>query len=305
MLKSRGLDVGSDADAGAFLTQFGYYRLSGYWHHLRATSWDADQSQIVVHDCFSEDASLSQVIALAEFDRRLRSLFLQAIERIEIAMRVSVALLFGPRGPMAHRDPQLFYPKFTNFDPAIGDTTFGAWIKRVDGHEARSKEKFAVHIREKYGLPLPIWVSIEVWDFGMMSTLIGGMTIADQMALSAPFGLNRVHLFPSWLRAINHVRNICAHYSRLWNRSPSDQAVPPKIGDDGLLDHLAKDKFAQVRLYAVAVIVQFLLRKIDPPFASVWADNLKTLFSDFPDIPNVPVGQSGFPSAWANEPLWN
>ena len=51
--------------------------------------------------------------------------------------------------------------------------------------------------------------------------------------------ITRVHVFPSWLRAINHIRNICAHRSRLWNRSRSDQPIPPKVGEHAMLDHLA------------------------------------------------------------------
>ena len=306
LLKSRGLDVGLDADAAAFLTQFGYYRLSGYWHPLRQSEWHIESESILYKEEFKPGATLAQAIALAEFDRRLRSLFLEAIERIEIGIRVRIALLFGSRGAHAHRDPNHYYPKFTtHVDPETGDTAFDAWLRRVDVHEARSKEQFAVHFRESYGLPLPLWVSIEVWDFGMLSKLVGGMTVADQKALSLPFGLARTGLFPSWLRAINHIRNICAHHSRLWNRSPSDQAVPPRQSESQLLDHLASDTFAHVRLYAVAAIIQFFLRQIDLTFALDWASRLKVHFATFPTIPGVPVGQSGFPTAWAAKALWN
>jgi len=306
LLKSRGLDVGEDADAEALLIQFGYYRLSGYWHPLRKSEWDAENACIVHKDEFEPGATLVQAAALAEFDRRLRSLFLEAIERIEIGIRVRVALLFGSRGALMHRDVNQYYRKFTTApDPKTGQTAFDAWLQRVDAHEERSKEQFAQHFRAKYGLPFPLWVSIEVWDFGMLSKAVGGMTVADQKALSIPLGLARTGLFPSWLRAINHVRNICAHYSRLWNRSPSDQAIPPRPGEHALLDHLATDKFAHVRLYIVAAIIQFLLRKIDADFAAKWADALKRHFATFPAINGVLVTQSGFPPGWDVQPLWN
>jgi abortive infection bacteriophage resistance protein len=306
LLRSRGLDVGADADAEALLNQFGYYRLSGYWHPLRQSEWDVDSASIIYKEEFKPGSTLVQATALAEFDRRLRSLFLEAIERIEVGIRVRVALLFGSRGPFTHRDANQYYPKFTTTpDLKPGGTSFDAWLDRVDSHEKRSKEQFALHFREKYGLPLPLWVSIEVWDFGMLSRAIGGMKIADQKALSTPLGLSRTGLFPSWLRAINHVRNICAHYSRLWNRSPSDQAVPPKPGEHPLLDHLATDAFAHVRLYVVAAIIQFLLRQIDGMFATQWSNALKMHFATFPTIVGVPVGQSGFPPGWEAQALWN
>ena len=271
LLVQRGLDVGNHADAERLLTQFGYYRLSGYWHPLREAEFDLSTGKVVYHETFKSGATLEHAISLADFDRRLRSLFLTAIERIEVAMRVRFALLMGVRDTFAHRDAGQYHSKFTTPDPATGRSRLDNLLRRVDDNERRSKEQFAKHFRSKYGLPLPLWVSIEVWDFGMLSQSIGGMTITDQKALSNPFGLTRTGVFPSWLRAINHVRNICAHHSRLWNKSPSDQPIPPKQGEIPLLDHLATDTFAHVRIYSVAVAMQLLLRQIDQTFASAWA----------------------------------
>lgn len=305
LLQSRGLDVGPQNNAEVLLTQFGYYRLSGYWHPLRQSHYDLTARNVVYGDDFKPGTSLAQAISIAEFDRRLRALFLEAIERLEIGVRVRLALLIGGRGALAHRDGNLYHASFNSTVDPTGATSFASWLNRIDEHEMRSKEQFAVHLREKYGLPFPLWVSIEVWDFGMLSRSIGGMMIADQMALSTPLGVSRIQVFPSWLRAINHVRNICAHHSRLWNRSPSDQPMPPRTGEIPMLDHLASDQFAHVRLYAVAATMQFLLRQIDPAFSIKWSDALKTHFGTFPSIPDVSVGQSGFPTNWHTIPLWN
>ena len=304
-LEERGLDVGDPANAESLLRQFGYYRLSGYWHPLRNAEFDVDAGKVVYHETFKPGASLQQAIALAEFDRRLRSLVLSAIERVEVAMRVRLALLFGPRDTFAHREAAQFYHKFTDLDPSTGRSRFDNWLARIDENEGRSKERFAKHIRDKYGLPFPLWVSIEVWEFGMLSQAIGGMTVADQLALSTPFGVTRTGVFPSWLRAINHVRNICAHHSRLWNKSPSDQPIPPRQGEIELLDHLAPDSFAHTRLYAVAAPLQLLLRQIDAAFAASWTAELKAHLGTFPAIVGVSVGGTGFPTNWAAKPHWN
>jgi abortive infection bacteriophage resistance protein len=304
-LVERGLDVGDLATAEALLRRYGYYRLSGYWHPLRRAEFDVSSAKVVYHEAFKQGATLTQAMALADFDRKLRSHFLLAIERIEVAMRVRLALLMGPRHPLAHRDPSQFHAKFTTPDPATSRSRRDNWLARVDENEMRSKEQFAKHIRSKYGLPFPLWVSIEVWDFGMLSQGIGGMTVADQKALSNPFGLTRTGVFPSWLRAINHVRNVCAHHSRLWNKSPADQPIPPKQGEIPLLDHLATDTFAHVRLYSVAAAMQFLLRGIDPAAAMAWSDDLKAHFATFPAIVGLSVGATGFPTAWEGKALWN
>lgn len=309
LLQSRGLNLGDPAQAERRLKQYGYYRLSGYWHPLRKSSLGLDhegKATVIYADDFVAGATLDQAIGLAEFDRHLRALFLEAIERIEIAMRVSVALLLGLRGAWAHRDRAQFYPKFgIRPDPVTGVTPFDAWLHRLDEHEHRSKEQFTTHFRDKYGGPLPLWISIEVWDFGMLSKLIGGMAVADQQHLAGAIGIARRPLLPSWLRAINHIRNVAAHHSRLWNRSPADQPIPPKVGEFGLLDPLASDDFAHSRLYAVAAIMQYLLRSIDPRAATRWSNRLKAHFATFPAIPGVVVGNSGFPLGWETIPLWN
>lgn len=309
LLQRRGLDIGDPDTAARLLAQYGYYRLSGYWHPLRksAIGFDGDGKPTVVYsDEFVPGATLEQAIALAEFDRRLRALFLEAIERIEIAMRVSVALLLGPRGPWAHRQAEQFFLRFTTQPTAsAGITPFQAWLARLDDHEGRSKEQFSTHFRSKYGGPLPLWISIEVWDFGMLSKLIGGMTVVDQQHLANALGIARRPLLPSWLRAINHIRNVAAHHSRLWNRSPADQPIPPKPGEFVLLEHLAKDVFAHSRLYAVAAIMQYMLRIIDQNSAAEWSDCLKAHFATFPSIAGVAVGYSGFPEGWEAIALWN
>ena len=83
----------------------------------------------------------------------------------------------------------------------------------------RSSEKFIQHNRNKYGLPLAIWVACEVWDFGCMSVLFSGLPEPEQNDIAKSYGLpaDSGSVMVSWLRSLNYVRNACAHHSRLWN----------------------------------------------------------------------------------------
>jgi len=302
LLQTRGLTIADPADAGNKLQEYGYYRLSGYSHPMRVYNLATGSHT----DDFMAGSDIEHAFALIEFDRGLRSLFMSAAERIEIAVRVQVAILLGARSPWAHRDPSQFYEKFSKrVDPRTSKIPFNDWIARLDEQEATSKEQFASHFRQKYSEPPPIWVSIELWDFGMLSKLVGGLTVFDQKALGAKFGLARRELLPTWLRAINHVRNISAHHSRLWNRSPVDQPKPPRLGELAELDHLANDNFAQTRLYGVAAPIQFMLKQINREAANAWANQLKTHVATFPNIATVPFSQTGFPDGWQDRALWN
>ncbi|MFA1626343.1 Abi family protein [Rhizobium mongolense] len=108
-----------------------------------------------------------------------------------------------------------------------GLTNHHRWLSKHAGLITRSKEEFISHNRGKYGLPVPIWVSCEVWDFGTMSTLYAGMREGDQDAIAKKYGLSNGRVFASWLRSLNYLRNVSAHHSRLWNRNIIDQPKLP------------------------------------------------------------------------------
>lgn len=307
------------AAAAACLERIGYYRLSGYWYPFRRSRICTNpltnrivedpitrRAQIVVLDDFLPDTTFQQVMDLYVFDKRLRLLFLDAIERVEVALRVDIALLIGQRDPWAHRDPSQLHGKFsTKLDPATGQTEHSKWLARLDATFDRSKEEFAKHFKRKYAdAHLPIWTAIELWDFGMLSVFLSGMKVGDLTQLALKYGIPRPEkLLTSWARNINNVRNLCAHHSRLWNRSPADQIAPPRSGEITRLDHIIADQNAQARIYATACVLQFLLRTIHP--TSSWGNRLKNHLATFPDqSPAVSVSQAGFPRGWGTLPLW-
>lgn len=67
LLRSRGLVVDDDADAAQWLSRVGYYRLSGYWYVFRAQRNGTPRD-----DHFVAGTTFDQVVALYEFDRRLK-----------------------------------------------------------------------------------------------------------------------------------------------------------------------------------------------------------------------------------------
>jgi hypothetical protein len=107
-----------------------------------------------------------------------------------------------------------------------------------------------------------------VWDFGALSTLLGGLKFVDRAQMASRYGLTRPDLLTAFTRNLNNVRDICAHHGRLWNRSPADRLALSRPGEAALLEHLCGDVDAQSRIYATAVFLQHLLRTINP--ASSW-----------------------------------
>ena len=285
----------TDLDAAhSCLERIGYYRLSAYWFPFRRANNSAE---------FKPGTTFQQVMDLYILDKRLRLLFMDALERVEVALRVNVALLLAAREPWAHRDPNQLHGKFAKINPHTGRSRHQDWLAKLDRKFADSNEEFVKHFKQKYSSErLPLWMAIELWDFGMLSVLVSGMQYKDQEQLAAKYHLPRPTLLTSWVRNLNYVRNLCAHYCRLWNRSPLDQIAPPRIGEITLLDHLVLNKKALVRVYASAAILQFLLRTIHP--TSSWSHRLERLYATFPTTESVKLTQAGFPLNWEGLDLW-
>lgn len=313
-LQDRGLVVTEPMRAKNYLRHIGYYRLSGYWYPLREseTVTDADgKTSIRVLDTFRANSEFSHIVDLYVFDKKLRVMMVDVLERIEVSLRTNVTLQLGPIDPWAYRNPRNFDSRFTSPQrgrpPRTGTrpSQFDDFLRLTDNKAARSKEDFVQHFNGKYSDPLPLWVAPEVWDFGNLSILIGGMRYRDQRDLAAVYGIPRPELFPSWVRTLAFIRNICAHHSRLWNRSLTAQPRSPKPGEIALLDHLAGSaaRHSIERFYSAAAIARYFQLQINP--TSTWGARFVELTRSFPQNPNLDMATAGFPNNWQDLPLWS
>ncbi len=305
LLRGRGMQISDTAKAELCLHRIGYYRLSGYAYPFRHRELfqNADGSQGErIFENFRPNTDFSTVMELYVFDKRLRLLFLDAIERIEVALRVEIALLLGKYGALSYREGAFFNRFFTTPDAMSGETPHQKFLTKLDEAFSRSKDEFAIHFAANYSSKLPIWMSIEVWDFGCVATILNGMKDSDLNNLSSLYMLPKRRYLTSWAQSINFARNICAHHGRLWNRPLVQQPAPPSHGDLTLLEHLGHDEHAKRRLYAVAAIVQYFMRIVHP--SSTWSERLREHLLTLPKSPHLSIRHMGFPSGWEDLALW-
>ena len=161
------------------------------------------------------------------------------------------------------------------------------------------------HYRREHGLPLPIWVAVETWDFGMFSILYTGMQYKDQQNIAIKYGFSEPKVFASWLRSLNYIRNICAHHSRLWNRNVVDQPKLSKRGEVPDLDLFRGEDHLVARAFLIFCIMQNLLNQICPN--SHWNQRFKQLMSEFPEVSagGVSANDMGLIKGWETWPLWH
>lgn len=303
-LESRGMQISNQQKAERYLRHIGYYRMSAYWYPCREVDTSSGNPPHVRLDTFKTSTRFADIVDLYVFDKRLRLLFLDAIERIEVSLRTAIALEIGATSPWAHLDPKTYRKNFTSRQVSQSQSQFGKWKDKLSTQQAMSKESFVTHFSKKYPQSeLPIWIAIELWDFGMLSKLLSGLDPKHSRAISSSYGVaQRPDLVPAWVRSLNIIRNFCAHHARLWNRiSPFEVK---SVQGDGVssLDHLRRNDVDRKRTYAAAAVMQFLMKEINPD--SSWSDRLSELVGTFPSTDHFKLSDAGFPDDWNTESLW-
>lgn len=222
LLRERGMAVDAKL-ARQWLRSVSYYRLSGYWYPYRVPV-ESDPRKPVRLDEFVEGTTFSEIAGLYEFDRKLRTLVHDGIERIEVALRTRIGEWIVSHGTLAYRDSNLFRPEFWH----------ESWLEtaRLRIERAQQRNVSIKHYAEKYH-EFPFWVLAETLDFSDISKLYSGLPADVQHEISVSFGfevdltqLKSKHKksyygqdpLARWCEQLTVVRNVCAHHGRLFNR---------------------------------------------------------------------------------------
>ncbi len=266
-----------------------YYRLSGYLHPYRIRD-----AQGALTDEYRPGTHLGEVWRRYNFDRRLRIVLLDAIERIEVAVRTRLVFHFThAHGPFGYLDP-LNLPGFKTI------TEYMEWrTGLVEETRRAKKELFVRHFNGKYGdhhKELPLWMLSELMSFGSMLRFSSGVDADIPQAVANEFGMPDEH-FISWLKALYSVRNSCAHHSRIWNR---EFGVAPKTPHKNKFKTWHEEpKLPNHRIGYTLAVCHFWLEKISS--TSQWRERLFALFDEYPEIP---LGRMGLPENWREHPLF-
>ncbi|WP_049751470.1 Abi family protein [Halorhodospira halophila] len=279
ILRQRGMQIDDVDRARHYLQHINYYRLTAYW-----LPFEEDYS---THQ-FRSGARFEDALNLYIFDREFRLLLLDAIERIEISVRTQwayyLALTYG-----AHS-----YLEPTHAVRADWHTQNLAALREEVG---RSKELFIRHYSAKYSTPAmpPVWSVCEVMSLGLLSRWITQLRPADRKRIAAVYGLDQ-RTFQGFIRHLTYVRNLCAHHSRVWNRSLTVTMELPKKKPVRLLRHLHYQ--AKREIYNTLVMQAYFLDQISPRHH--WRERLLALI----DVHDVDPARMGFPDGWRLDLFW-
>ena len=305
LLRDRGMETGPSGEAEALLRRVGYYRLSAYWYPYRIRH-SAESGEIEVTSAVEPGTSLRAIEQIYDFDAQVRSLLLEAVEAIEVAIRFRVGHTLGFRHRFAHRRRDSLDPCFTGEPQSDSSAACGhdEWLREYELQEGRSQEEFVRHFRQAYGPHLPVWVATEVMSFGTLRRLYLGTAEQDRRLIATAFDLFTVTgagdfgLLSNWLEHIRHLRNLCAHQSRIWNRSfTAELASSSNVSE---LEHL--DRRSRHRLYGSVAVLTYLMARIDQ--RSDWSRRMIELLQRQSDLLGLRLETMGFPEGWESQEIW-
>jgi abortive infection bacteriophage resistance protein len=281
LLMSRGLQADRQ-ELIAKLRVVNYYRLSGYWYPFRHPG----------NDAFKPNTTLEKIWRRYTFDRHLRLLVMDAIERVEIAIKTSIIYHHSQAyGAFGYTAPVYL--------PNLDNKQYSSFMIKIEEATSRSKEAFVEHFKKTYGDThslLPLWMTAEIMTFGMMLTMFRGIEMKLQQAIAREYYIPDKVLL-SWLVAINTIRNVCAHHGRLRDRALDYTPMIPRVNKyPQWHDPVC---IPQDRIFGILTILKYMMNSIAPQ--SGWSERFKALLGKYPEIP---ITSMGMPDNWRQCPIW-
>lgn len=266
-LKEKGLIVEDEEYAKRILNDISYFRLiKAYSPNLKLRNGS-----------YNDGITFEQIVDLYLFNANFRQILFLEIEKIEINMRCRIGNYFaGKYGVMGYLEKDNF----------INPEYHEALLRDIEEEIKRNaKAPFVRNFRENYeGGNLPVYALMEVLSFGTLSKFYKNMLNPDKKAVAATFGIGYTYL-ESWLESISYVRNICAHYGRLYNEKLSKKPM--------LYKEYIKIGISNNRIFGVLLCMRHLLK--GDAHWNLFSDKLEMLFEKYE---NVDIRTMGFPENW-------
>lgn len=275
-LLQRGLLIPDEPRAKKYLNTIGYYRLSAYFSPFQSSQ-----------DVFIPGTSFDDILGLYIFDRKLRLLFLDPIQRIEVAVRAAIS------NYMSLKYDAYWYLESKLFSDKRFHHNFVSEIYKNAGKTNPNNHVFCKHYFDKYGdnIVPPSWMVIEVLTMGSWSKLFANLGCSqDQRTIASYFNFSKKE-FINWLRNATLIRNSIAHHMRFWN---AEFPFSPNLTKYATLAGPATGPYS--KFVVVLVLLNTIVNK------SRWNIRLKEHIRSCPlDV----IQHMSFPVDWDKLPYWN
>lgn len=281
LLKSRGLIIDDEERAAKYLGNVGYYRLTGYMYHLQSK----DEKQLFLTEtCFDD------ILNLYQFDKKLRTIIMEYMERIEVAVKAKLTNHFS-----------LSYGFFwyTNESLYVDKALYASLIAKITESFVDPQEHYLRAFKFKYEDPMPpANMALETLTLGNTARLFKALANGvEKQDIAKEFNVISTTL-TSWLVYLTNVRNLCAHHSRLWNkRVTADRPFIPTRKEYKFHGELTDD--FNTSMYGIISIINRLLLSFNQE--NRFTVKIETLIEEH----KIDTALMGFPSNWKEAAPWH
>ncbi len=278
LLKNEGLGFKDENKAKHLLNHISFFRMKSYLHPLRQTGTRL----------FKDGAAFEHAYKLYKFDSELRKMICSELEKVEISIRTQLSYILTEYS-------DVFW--FLCTDKFSNPSNHQALITKLQSELDRSDDDQVLDFKKRYCDQFPpSWITMEVTSFGTLSMIYKGLKGGrSKRCVANYYGLSDT-VMESWLHAIVYTRNICAHHSRLWNKSLRIRPLIPRQTIHPFLTNSVQNN----RIFYILSIILYFLKTVNPK--NTFAQRIKELLAKYP---SVDIHAMGFTEGWQNEPLWN
>ena len=266
-LKALNLTIQDESLAASFLNDVSYFRF------IKAYSLGLKPK----NGSYYSGTTFEQLMELYLFNSNFRQLLFPLIERVEINLRCRLSNYFSVTyGVLGYKDPDNFSEK----------SYHDAFLQDIQAEIIRNKRApFIKNFMSNYeDGNIPFYALVEILSFGTLSKLYKNMKNTDKKQIASIYGIGYTYL-ESWIENIAYVRNLCAHYGRLYNakltKTPKLYYQDRKLG------------ITNNRIFGVLCCLKYLL-----PNDRHWMDFLDSLNLLFEKYPHADKTTMGFTKNW-------
>ena len=202
LLRNRGLIIDHVDAAKTVLANVNYYRL--------INAYSLGLYKLDEPETYKDDVHFLNIYDLYRFDSKLRHIISLPLEQFEIQFKTRLAYYLATKYcATCYLRKELF----------INENYYDKMIQKIENERMQQDSSPVVkHHNEAYDGVLPIWVLVEILSFGTVSKMYANLNKNDQNEIAKIYHV-KSYILKSWLRAFVEVRNICAHYGRLYNKT--------------------------------------------------------------------------------------
>ncbi len=301
ILKKRGLTFVNEEFAKEKLLETNYYNtINGY----KRLFIDIDDEG---KETFIFNAKYEEMYYLSEFDRSLRSVYLENILKIENQLKTLVAYYFSEEYGYDN------YLKIDNFETLRNTKNKQTIEKRIKNiqylissiqkeiADAIDKKDYVNHYVMKHGY-VPLWVLVNTLTLGTISKFYEFMKQPLRVKIAKHFNINENELC-IYIKILAFWRNLCAHDERLYDSNSYKKISLPDTKYHKILNlPIHGNQYIQGKndLFSLTIVLKILLSKND--FIHFYNKINGRIYSIGSKLTSITIDDvkklMGFPSGW-------